>query len=232
MENSGVIDILITAVVAIFIFWRLFQVLGRKDGTEHNLTHNVKPFWERTAEAADAAAGKGETIEGKKAPLKPTTHAYKEPVITDQKLKDKIAQIQAKDSSFTPGFFLHGAKAAFEMVLEAYAAGDKETLKDLLDEVLYKEFAKDIDDRKSKKHTRQVTLITIENAEILEIIAQKQVAEITVRFTSDQINVVRDEEGKVVEGDETMADDIEDVWTFRRALSSSNPNWKLVDIQD
>ncbi|RMD60791.1 MAG: Tim44 domain-containing protein, partial [Alphaproteobacteria bacterium] len=142
-----------------------------------------------------------------------------------------LTQIQLADKNFDKDHFLAGARAAFEMVLNAYAAGDTKALRPLLSNDVYENFAGAIAERAKAGHTLETTLVGITEAAIVDAELQNKTAFITVKFVSEQVNVVRDKDGNVVEGDPNQVTRITDIWTFARNTRSRDPNWTLVATQ-
>ena len=223
-EGFAYIDILFFAMVAAFIALRLRSVLGRRTGHErrrqtswgssrpNGAPDNVVALPERPASMAEAERAVGD-IEG------------------DDSLKAALTQIRLADRRFEPSQFLAGARKAFEMIVEAYAAADKDTLDPLLADDVFAGFARAIDERQAAGHTLDTQLISIRAAEIVGAAMQGSRARVTVKFTSEQVNVVRDAEGRVVEGDPAAAEEVVDIWTFERDTSSPDPNWLLVETR-
>jgi predicted lipid-binding transport protein (Tim44 family) len=139
-----------------------------------------------------------------------------------------IRAVNARDPSFEPNGFLTGARAAFEMIVEAYAKGDKETLQPLLADEVYQGFAGAIDQRIAAGETMETRILGITKLEIREAAMRGNDAQVTVLFQSEQLNMVLDADGNVVDGDEKHPTDVTDVWTFARDVTSPDPNWKLV----
>ena len=117
---------------------------------------------------------------------------------------------------------------AFEIIIEAFAEGDRDRLGDLLDDDVYRPFSRVIDDREQAGHSHQTTLISIDENEIIESGMNGRTACVTVRFVTQQINVTRDGEDAVVGGDPSHVATVTDLWTFERDTRSRSPNWKLV----
>jgi predicted lipid-binding transport protein (Tim44 family) len=229
-EGFAYIDILFFAMVAAFIALRLRSVLGRRTGQERRRTggilgparpngaadgkpgsDNVVTLPDRTGGAVEADAAIADLAEGK--------------------VKTGLTQIRLADPNFDLNGFLAGARAAFEMIVQAYAAGDKEALRPLLADDVFAGFAGAIDQRSADGHTLDTQLMAIESAEVVEAGMQGSVARISVRFASEQVNVVRDSDGKEVDGDSTAAEEVIDIWTFERDTQSRDPNWTLVATQ-
>jgi predicted lipid-binding transport protein (Tim44 family) len=147
----------------------------------------------------------------------------------DTPLGAAITQIKLADSGFSRKGFLDGARAAFEMVITAFALGDMKTLRSLLSPEVYENFAEAIKVRERAKQTRETTLVGIDVAEIIEAkLEDKRYALVTVKYISQQVNATRDEENNVVEGDPNAIEKVTDIWTFKRDTRASDPNWQLV----
>ncbi len=138
-----------------------------------------------------------------------------------------LARMQRLPGGFDPAAFLAGAEQAFRMIVEAFARGDRDTLRNLLADDTYKAFAGAITAREAagQKQTTEIRSIasaTIEAATLLD-----QLATITVRFVSDQVSVTTGADGQPVAGTAAVTE-ITDVWTFERAMNSRDPTWRLV----
>ena len=222
-EGFAYIDILFFAMVAAFIALRLRSVLGRRTGHErrrsggfgnarsNGATDNVVALPDRPGPAAEAEAGIADLADGD--------------------VKAGLTQIRLADQRFDLRAFLSGARGAFEMIVEAYSAGDKEALRPLLADGVFNGFAGAIDQRRAAGQTLETQLIAIRAADVVEAGMQGSNARIAVRVTSEQVNVVRDSEGNVLEGDPGTAEDVVDIWTFERDTKSSDPNWILVETR-
>ncbi len=143
-------------------------------------------------------------------------------------LEQGLTQIKLSDSSFESESFVKGAKAAFEMVVDAFAKGDTKNLRPLLSNDVYEDFSGAIKIRADNNETLESTLVGISEAEIIEAELQGETAFITLTFVSEQINVTRNAEGEVVDGDPGEVTTVTDIWTFARDTRSRDPNWTLV----
>ncbi len=208
-------------MVAAVLVLRLRSVLGRRTGHERPPTdpYSSKP----KAEPADnkdrvvALPPRGDR-------RKPADQAAQ----AADPLEAGLTQIRIADSNFDPEQFVQGAKSAFEMIVNSYASGDRETLRPLLSDEVYENFGRAIDERAAKKETLETTLVAIRTADILEASMDGRVAFLTLKFVTEQINVTRDEKGEVVDGDTSHVATVTDIWTFARNTRSRNPNWTLV----
>ncbi len=138
-----------------------------------------------------------------------------------------LQQIQSVDKNFAASQFLDGAKAAYEMIVTGFAAGDKKSLKSLLSKEVFAGFSAAIDERKKQGMEMATQFIGIDQADIVNAELEGKKALITIRFISELVSVVRDKSGKTMEGDPTETQIITDIWTFERTLASRDPNWRL-----
>mgnify|MGYP004535282209 FL=1 len=133
---------------------------------------------------------------------------------------------------FDKDTFLNGAKRAFEMIVTAFAKADLETLKSLIEKNLFQRFEEIIKQRKDDGITAETDFIGFNSVEIIHAeIDDASNAKISVRFVSEQANVLRNSDGKVIEGDENFIQSITDVWTFERNINSTSPNWLLISTK-
>ncbi len=217
-EGLAYIDIVFFAAVAGVVLYRLYTVLGRRTGLE-----------KRRPTRFDApAAGKDAPTPLEPAPAEPAP-APAPPV--DAAVESGLAEIRLADPAFDLARFLEGARRAFEMILEAFAKGDRETLAFLCAPEVYERFAEVIEERARRGWRAEVQVVAIRRAEVVEAGMHGHEARITVHFVSEQIACTRDAEGRVVEGHPTRVEEVEDLWTFARDVRSDDPNWKLVETR-
>lgn len=214
------LDIVFFAVVAVFIVLRLRSVLGRRTGNERPPPAQWGARPEAAAEADPAAPGNVIDLASARKPAPAED-------LPPGALGEGVAAIRAADPSFTLASFLTGARAAFEMIVDAYAAGDTKALRPLLGDSVYEPFARAIDDRRRNGEELVTELMGIRKVEAMDARMDGTVAEVTVRFVSEQVNTLKDAEGRVVEGDPTRITDVIDVWSFRRDTRAKDPNWYL-----
>ena len=140
-----------------------------------------------------------------------------------------LTEIRRADPRFDIDHFLQGARAAFAMIVEAFAKGDKTTLRPLLADEVFAQFAGAIDAREQAGRTLSTELVATRSADLVGASLIDGKARVTVRFTSEQINVTRDARSGLVEGDPRQIDTVIDLWTFERDTRSRDPNWQLVE---
>ena len=222
-EGFAYIDILFFAMVAAFIALRLRSVLGRRTGHERRRTGGFGPA--RSNGAADNVVA----LPDRSSSMTEVDAGIAD--LADGRLKAGLGRIRQADPRFDPQEFVAGARGAFEMIVEAYSTGDKEALRPLLADDVFNGFAGAIDQRKAAGQTLETQLMGIRSVELADAQLRGSDARVTLRFTSEQVNVVRDAEGNVVEGDPGTAEEVIDIWTFERDTRSADPNWTLVETR-
>ena len=154
-----------------------------------------------------------------------------EPSSSDDPLASGLARIRAADPDFDPAAFEAGARAAFEAIVHAFATADTGTLRALLDDDVFENFERAIRERLDAEETLETTVVGINSADIVEASMSGHNAIVTVTFVSEQVNVTRDADGEVIDGDPAQVTDVTDIWTFARNTRSRDPNWKLVETR-
>lgn len=228
-DGLAFFDIIFFALVAGFLILRLRSVLGRRTGNE-----NRERWTPRLPQRAPAKPAAGQ-VPGPAGPLPDnvTPLPGREPVATGgSPLDAALTQIRLADPSFDPSRFADGARAAFEMIVTAFAQGDTATLRPLLADDVYENFAAAIKGRQDAKQTLETTLIGIKSADVVEARMEGRTAYVTVKFVSEQVNVTRNAAGEVVDGDANRVAAVTDIWTFARNTRASDPNWALVQTSE
>ncbi len=240
MSNSfQFIDIIFFAMIAIFLILRLRGVLGKRDGNNESgfLDHfkqnlnkikvedkdqndSVRTMTESKNDAV-LKAQKENHNQNNNNVLEPTNDA-------NNILNDGLTQIKKFDETFDKKDFLVGANVAFEIILNAYASADVSELKPLLSDEVHKNFSMAIKDRLQAGHVMEDTLVGIMKSEIVEAYVDVHTAHITIKFISEQVNAIRDENNIIIEGDASIVLTVNDFWTFARDTKNSDPNWLLV----
>ncbi len=225
------IDIILFAMVAAFFVLRLRSVLGRRDGHDGSGHRDrfkpMPPEDAQTGPQPDAADGNVISLpdRGDDPGAQPAGDAA---MGADDPVGSGLVQIKVADPDFSPDEFLVGGRVAFEMILEAFASGDTEALGALLDDGVYADFEAAIRDRENQELTVEDTLVGIKSAEIVEAYVEGRQAHVTVKFVTEQINVTRDSECQVAEGNPNEVITVTDFWTFARDTKARDPNWRLV----
>ena len=187
MPDTQLIEILVAAMVAGIVLFKLYTILGRRTG------HEPQP-------------------QDRMAPSQPVS-ALRPPPVSAEPQARSLFDIQLADPSFETGHFLSGARTAYELILKAFAGGDRASLKPLLSDEVYKAFDSEIAARNGAPATE--TLAGLTDARIVEATLMDKTAEITVSFRAQFAH------------GETQRD-VTDVWTFARQIGSSSPTWTLV----
>lgn len=217
------VDIIFFALVAAFIILRLRSVLGRRTGNERRHDPFAKPQpgpkVPSEAEAPAEVAQRGEVVQ---LPRRADTAPSGSP------LAGALTQIKLADPAFDELTFEKGARAAFEYIVTAFAAGERDKLRPLLNDEVYGNFEAAIEAREAAGQKHETTLVRIKSAEIVEARMEDPVALVTVKYVSEQINATRDAEGKVIEGNPDRIAEATDIWTYARNTRSDDPNWILV----
>lgn len=221
MESGGFLDIIFFALVAGFLILRLRSVLGRRTG------HQQKPRDVATRGRREDDPP-GRVIE---LPDRTRKTPEAEAITADDKVAAGLTQIQIADPSFDPAEFLNGARAAFEMVVHAFATGDTGTLRSLLSDEVFASFQTAIKARLEKGETLETTVVSVKSADLTEASLQGRIANVTIKFVTEQVNVTRDTAGNAVEGDPNRVTEVTDLWTFARDTRARDPNWKLVETR-
>ena len=157
----------------------------------------------------------------------------KKSVIVDAQFEDvKSSKVEENINTkeFKEDTFLKGAKAAYEMIVNAFASADKKTLKDLTSPDVYKSFVAVLDDRKNKKLLNQFTFIGIKKAKIENIEKKDSFYTVKTRFVSEIISCVKDVSNNIIEGSSDEVQTVNDVWCFSKDLNSDDPTWLLTEI--
>lgn len=225
------VDIIFLALVAGFLILRLRSVLGRRTGDEEARRQKAEQRYGVARNESQPTNGRGNVIElpGRAAPqARPEEEDLDLGSYAGTPQEEGIRAIHRADPSFEPNGFLTGARMAFEMIVEAFAKGDKDTLRPLLADEVFHNFATAIDQRSAAGETMETRILGITRLEIRHAVLRGSDALVTVLFQSEQINMVLDRDGTVVEGDEKRPNDVTDVWTFTRDVTTGDPNWRLV----
>jgi predicted lipid-binding transport protein (Tim44 family) len=214
-EGFQYIDIIVIAMVAAFLVLRLRSVLGRRTGEE-------KQRFDPTAgPGAPHSGGRDNVID-----LPGRGPAGGD--AADGTVAGGLTQIQLADPSFDPNGFVEGAQGAFKMILSAFAEGDKATLKPLLAGEVYQNFVRAIDERDAADETMETELISMKTVGITEARMEGSDALVTVTIKTEQVNIIKDSKGQIVDGDPNTVEQVTDIWTFRRDTNSGDPNWELL----
>ena len=245
-------DIIFFALIAVFVILRLRSALGRRTGQERERPSNI---FSRSAEPDEQNSGKvihlpghGENSEDEIFEKELSAIGERETTVSDSadsaaadapankndeidEIRAGLSQIRMADPDFSPRVFLSGAKGAFEMIIEAFAAGDTATLRPLLGDDVYDEFADVIRARIAAKESVETTIVALDSTDIVVASLTGSTARLTMQFVSQQMSVTRDADGEEVEGESGAVMRVIDLWTFARNTNSIDPNWAVVETR-
>jgi predicted lipid-binding transport protein (Tim44 family) len=213
MANSQLIEILLLAMVAGVILFRLYTVLGRRTG------HEPPPEPYRVSGPAEQSADK------------PAIAALPAPRGADlpaDPIARGLMEIKLADRSFDQEHFLAGARHAYELILTAFSANDRVTLKPLLSDEVYAAFDAAMHGRENRKEKVTFTFVGFKDSKIVEASLRGKTADIAVAITAQFISATTDANDAVIEGDPKSVREVTDIWAFERNVRASDPNWTLV----
>ncbi len=229
--DFGTIFFLVTAVV---IIYQLRSVLGRRTGNER------PPFDPYTEGRLENQPQTDDNVVAlprrrKKGDGEPSEEFYAPVDVVAEKgtpLNRTLRQIRDADPGFDPKGFVEGAKMAYEMIVTAYAEGDRKTLRNLLSRDVFEGFDQAIKAREKAGESMRSSFVGISKAEITNAEIRGNDALITLRIVSEMISATIGANGEVVDGDPESVTEGTDIWTFARDLRSRDPNWKLVATEE
>ncbi len=219
MSDGFPIDLVLFGMVAVFLVLRLVSILGKRTGFEQPV-ERVAP---QQGPRGVPPRGGAPVIDAVAEPA-PPTRVLPEP---SSPLGMTLSAMSAIDRSFNPARFLDGAEGAFRIIVLAFAAGERTRLHPLLSEDTYRAFEGAIAEREQAGHTQHSEIRSIESSAFEHAELRGSVANISVRFVSDQVNVTNDADGHPVSGADAVTE-MTDIWSFERDLAQSDPAWRLV----
>lgn len=215
--DSAVIQLLVLAGIAVFLILRLRSVLGTREG------------YERPPEPLATPARRGlEVVEaGEDRDI--TDHA-----VAGSDTAKALAAMKRIESGFSVGEFLGGARGAYEMIIMGFERGNLDDLVPLLSRDVFESFDEVVQRREREGLRVEAHFVGLREVALAgaHFNATTKEAELVVRFIGELTSVVRDREGKIVEGDANAVKQERDTWTFARKMGSDNPNWRLVATGD
>lgn len=232
---NAVFDIytIIFLALAVFIFARLRSVLGTRTGRERP---PFDPYSAKEPKPATLPDKQAIPNRAEEAPVAreadrdaPPAERWAGIAAPGSAVAAGLDAIAAADRNFDARHFLEGAKGAYEMIVMAFAEGDRKTLRNMLGKELFEEFAAAINEREAKGHRMESRFVSLDKAEIKHAELVGNEARITIDFVSQLVSATRDKDGNIVEGSAEALTEVEDLWMFARDVKSSDPNWKLVE---
>jgi predicted lipid-binding transport protein (Tim44 family) len=224
--------------LAVFVIYKLRSVLGTRTGTEkppRDLFERRPPSEQNSAGAEEGSREGASNIVPMPNMRRDSVPAAVEPevrlagvVAKDAPAHDGLVAIMGADPAFDPKEFVGGARAAYEMIVLAFANGDRKMLKDLLSKDVYEGFEGAISERETRNEKVETQFVSIDKADITEAFLRARNGQITVRFQSKLITATRDAGGTVIDGSAEKVMDVVDIWTFSREVNARDPNWRLI----
>lgn len=245
---SGQFDIitLIALIVAVAAIIKLRSILGHRTDEDDQRVERLKTREREASQRAGAESGSADVItlprrdrDHDTTTAAPTAEAMaataesriKAYPVSDPAVTAGLLEIAKVDSTLDPDAFLTGAEQAYEMIVSAFAEGNRRALKDLLGKDVFEGFSAAIADRESRGESIEQQFVGIKKANLVEAELKNGVAYLTIRFVSELISAVRDKAGEIISGDPQIIKDVTDIWTFSRDVSTararSNLNWRL-----
>ena len=200
------LDIIILGLLAIFLGFRLKSLLGDRSGYSGDVTDTDQIKSKNPNENQNVIKLNNKTING-----------------------EGLNFLNKADPSFDEKEFLEGAKNAFQLIIKAFADSEIEKLKPLLDYDLLNSFTKSIAEREARQERQFSDVVSFKNIEIIKVNINSNLASITLKIVSEQIKYLVDKKDVLLEGNKEQSETIKDKWVFERDISSTNPNWKLVE---
>lgn len=233
MSDSFDVTTIILAALALFVVWKLRSVLGTRTGQER------RPDQPGQSTRPSPASEDGKVVRLPGAAANDRRPSPAAPRARDEARWDGLAErgssvwegldkIVAADSMFDPKEFVEGAKAAYEMIIGAFAAGDRQTLQHLLAKDVYDSFVQAISAREAAGQKVETTFVSMDKARIDDAQLRGKSVQITVSFVSNLITATFDQGKNVVDGSPEKVTEVADLWTFARDAGSNDPNWKLI----
>lgn len=229
------IDLVVFAIIAAFLVYRLRSVLGTRHGDERQRPNPFQP--EEMPKRAEVAAvplvrapaqGRPINWDGISSLIEDRKEASSDGQMSSP-VREGLSEIAAADGAFDVQDFVYGAKSAFVAIVTAFARGDRGALKPLLSEALFNDFSAGIGAREKAGHSATIDIRKIGAARIVQARLAGVMAYVTVDFDVEEVSVTRDAAGAVVEGDPDKVRDVTDTWTFARDIRAVDPNWILIE---
>jgi predicted lipid-binding transport protein (Tim44 family) len=225
---------IIFLALAVFIFLRLRSVLGQRTGRErppydpYSAREVRTPATDKVVTLPPRAPAEPPPARSVEVPTIPPADRWKGVADTGSTAATGLDAIASADPSFDVQHFITGARAAYEMIVTAFAEGDRRQLRSLLSREVFDGFDAAIGERERRGETAETRFVSIDGATVTAAELRARTAQITIRFVSKLITATRDKSGAVIEGNAEKVTDVTDVWTFARDVSSRDPNWKVI----
>jgi len=225
MNNIPYIDILILAMIAVFIINRLRNVLGKKTGNESDI---VEKFTQRKNNFKESEP---DSVSDRK--ISKSDKNIKKNLHSDKKINSTINEILKIDNNFEINSFCDGARKAFEFILTEYSNSNLKALEKLVSKNIYKAFENQINLRSKKNEKLEITVISVKNPVIKSVnLEKKHIAYFKLLFESEQVQITKNSKQEIIDGDNNQILQIKEIWTFSKNLKSNDPNWILEEIEE
>ena len=223
-------DLLLYAIVAAgLVFW-LRSVLGTRHGDE---PQRPNPFTSSSeTEASPPSALPEKEVLGLGLDVRHDDQSLPRNVTIQENAKKGLNDLQNADRHFEIAHFAQGAEKAFILIVESFAKGDRETLKDLLSDSVFLAFDQVIEQREKNGESVETEIHAVRKIELLDCALHDRQAYITVQFTADETCIIRDKDQNVIAGDPERITEMCDIWVFSRDIKSRDPVWQLVETRD
>lgn len=230
MRDPFDVTTLLLAALAAFVLWKLWSVLGARGGRETTRDPGVKTGPKLAAPGdSEPTASNVVQLPGAMADQNvPHVDRWAGIAQPGSSLSKGLEAIANSDTGFSPQAFLTGAGKAYEMIVTAFANGDRKMLKNLLAPDVYDSFTGAISARESRKESVETTFVSLDRSTIEDAQYKMPTAQITVRFLAKLISVTRGGDNSIIDGSAEKIVDMVDIWTFARESNNRDPNWKLI----
>lgn len=244
---SGNIDFLtlIALLVTVVVVYKLWGALGRRTPDEDEARFERQAKAREARDQAAAAGDKVVTLPQRREPGGQDNPHMNEEIVEktpDERVevrnsdvlptaRDSLVKIAEQDPTFDAEHFADGAKQAYEMIVTAFAEGNRDMLSNLLSQDVFEGFAGAMDDRDDRGEKVDQSFVGINKCTITDAELDGTEANITLKFVSQLITATMDSAGEVISGDSQKIHEVTDIWTFARDTSSDDPNWRLVATQ-
>ncbi len=228
---------LVLAAIALMVIWRLRSVLGQRTGHERppidpyanpRRPNGSAPPETGGGKVLEFPSGKEESAKKVEADAEPKAPIWTGFAEAGSSLAAGFEKLVKSDPAFTPKEFLEGAKLAYEMIVEAFAKGDRPALKNLLSREVFDGFSKAIENRSQAGEKLDFQFVGFEKVDFASAGLVGKRASITVKFASQIISATHDKAGALVDGNPKEVRDVTDLWTFERDVTQKDPNWRVV----
>jgi predicted lipid-binding transport protein (Tim44 family) len=233
------LDLILLAMIAGFILLRLRSVLGRRTGNEKQAPN---PYSSQDQSRDKKGEKEGDQNNSQDDNVIQLPNRGDETIgLSDEELTQLwaddspvgagLTQVKIADHSFDPAGFVDGSRMAYEMIVDAFAKADRDTLGTLLSDEVYENFDTAISAREAEGHTLETSIADIQSVDIVEARMTGSIAEITVKVVAETVSATKDQDGEIVDGSGVHSRVLTDIWTFARDTRSQDPNWLLIETR-